>query len=122
MPNWDRLPTWEEVQRSGQMYRGMPKKHYAPPFGQGKSWSNPEPFYKLNTNQYNIPFTLNQMSPFTSNQMSPSIGDSFRNMEQYRMPSSNSLTPLSPSGIDNFNKQNWLQPAPDWNSGMKNWR
>ena len=40
MPNWDRLPTWEEVQRSGQMYRGMPKKHYAPPFGQGTPFNS----------------------------------------------------------------------------------
>ena len=94
------IPSYNEVQKSGQMYRGpdFARENYASPFGQGASWN----------------------SPIKS--MSPSIGDSFRNMEQYRMPSSNSLTPLSPSGIDNFNKQNWLQPAPDWNSGMKNWR
>ena len=94
------IPSYNEVQKSGQMYRGpdFARENYASPFGQGASWN----------------------SPIKS--MSPSIGDSFRNMEQYRMPSSNSLTPLSPSGIDNFNQQNWSQPAPAWNSGMKNWR
>ena len=44
MPNWNESPTWEEIERSGQMPRGnMARKHYAPPFGQGIPYSSPRP-------------------------------------------------------------------------------